>query len=100
HWTRSYHLAADPVRMCQLMRFAFRAASWAAVGIALLAPRSSRAQQPATTGPQPPEVGAMAPDFVMSGATRFGVLRDSFRLYVLRGQTVLLAFFLKARTRC
>ncbi len=57
-----------------------------------------RAQQPA---PAPPtlEVGQAAPDFALTGATRFGVLRDPVRLSSFRGKTVVLAFFFKARTR-
>jgi hypothetical protein len=55
--------------------------------------------------PQPPAqpvglaVGEVAPDFAISGATRYGVLRDSVRLSDFRGQTVVLAFFPKARTK-
>jgi peroxiredoxin Q/BCP len=44
-------------------------------------------------------VGQQAPDFTASGATRYGVLRDSVKLSDLRGQTVVLAFFYKARTK-
>src|SRR5438477_12268634 len=83
-------------RMRDLMRSRI---STAALALALAAPCALVAQQPAPTGPQPPEVGQMAPDFVMSGASRYGVLRDSIRLSDLRGQTVVLAFFVKARTR-
>lgn len=51
--------------------------------------------------PPPPalEVGAVAPDFALSGATRYGVLRDSVRLSDYKGKTVVLAFFFRARTR-
>jgi len=48
---------------------------------------------------QPLEVGAVAPDFALPGATRHGVLRDAVRLSDYRGKTVVLAFFFKARTR-
>ena len=41
----------------------------------------------------------MAPDFAIPGATRFGLLRDHVRLSDYRGQTVVLAFFFKARTK-
>jgi len=44
-------------------------------------------------------VGQPAPDFTAAGATRFGVLRDSVKLSDFRGQTVVLAFFFKARTK-
>ena len=45
------------------------------------------------------EVGEMAPDFSMRGATRYGVLEDPVRLSDLRGETVVLAFFFRVRTR-
>ncbi|HMG17312.1 MAG TPA: hypothetical protein VK573_01200 [Gemmatimonadales bacterium] len=60
------------------------------------------AQQPATPPPPaapPLEIGAVAPDFTMSGATRFGVLRNPIHLSDFKGKTVVLAFFFKARTR-
>jgi len=41
----------------------------------------------------------MAPDFTISGATRYGVLRDSVRLSDFRGQTVVIDFFIRARTK-
>ncbi len=61
-------------------------------------------QQPTAPPPAPPqppalEVGAVAPDFAMPGATRFGTLRDPVRLSDFKGKTVVLAFFFKARTR-
>ena len=46
-----------------------------------------------------PAIGSPAPDFALSGATRFGVLRDPVRLSDFKGKTVVLAFFYKARTR-
>ena len=59
------------------------------------------AQQPQQPAAQPLglAVGMMAPDFTISGATRYGVLRDSVRLSDFRGQTVVLAFFPRARTK-
>ncbi len=45
------------------------------------------------------EVGAMAPEIEMTGATRHGVLRDKIRLSDYRGKTVVLAFFFRVRTR-
>lgn len=61
------------------------------------------AQQPqAQAGSARPaglEVGTMAPDFVIPGATRYGTLAQPVRLSDLRGQTVILAFFPRARTR-
>lgn len=59
------------------------------------------AQQPSAAPPATPTpaVGDMAPDFAIRGATRFGVLRDPMRLSDFRGQTVVLALFVRARTR-
>lgn len=45
------------------------------------------------------EVGAMAPDFALTGATRHGVLQDQVRLSDYLGETVVLAFFFRVRTR-
>ena len=44
-------------------------------------------------------VGQTAPDFSAPGATRYGLLRDPVKLSDFRGQTVVLAFFYKARTK-
>jgi hypothetical protein len=59
------------------------------------------AQSPADQGVafDGPAVGEPAPDFTLTGATRYGVLRQPVRLADLRGQTVVLAFFYKARTK-
>jgi cytochrome oxidase Cu insertion factor (SCO1/SenC/PrrC family) len=65
----------------------------------LLAASAAKAQQPAATGNPPPEVGTLAPDFTLVGATRYGVLRDSVHLSDFRGKTVVLAFFYRARTK-
>jgi peroxiredoxin Q/BCP len=46
-----------------------------------------------------PSVGALAPDFSLAAVSRYGLLRDPVRLADLRGQTVVLAFFYKARTK-
>jgi hypothetical protein len=64
----------------------------------------ARSQVTSTTpaGPQPdvgPKVGEMAPDFEFTGITRYGKLAVSQKLSDFRGQTVVLAFFPKARTR-
>jgi thioredoxin-dependent peroxiredoxin len=55
------------------------------------------AQQVEATPPL--EVGAVAPDFAIPGATRYGRLAEDVRLSDYRGQTVVLAFFFRARTR-
>lgn len=74
-----------------------------AAGLAVAAAVTAVAQQPATPpAPAPPpalEVGAVAPDFTLPGATRFGVLRAPIHLSDFKGKTVVLAFFFKARTR-
>jgi hypothetical protein len=67
----------------------------------VLAPAVLPAQQsPARTGTTPPlEIGAVAPDFSLRGATRYGVLANPVRLSDFRGKTVVLAFFYQARTK-
>lgn len=63
-------------------------------------PACVRAQQPAAAPvSRAPAVGAMAPDFALPGATRYGLLADSVRLSEYRGNTVVLAFFFRARTK-
>ena len=72
-----------------------------AVLLAIAIPGSARAQQTTSAAPVPtaPEVGSMAPDFALTGATRYGVLRDPVHLSDFRGKTVVLAFFYRARTK-
>jgi hypothetical protein len=70
----------------------------------VLAAGNALAQQPAPGAAAPPaapplEVGAVAPDFTLPGATRFGTLRDPIKLSDFKGKTVVLAFFFRARTR-
>jgi hypothetical protein len=70
------------------------------LALAFAAPAVAQSgQQPPAQTPPPLEVGAVAPDFTSPGATRFGVLRDGVKLSDLKGKTVVLAFFFKARTR-
>lgn len=73
------------------------------VALALAAlPAAVAAQQPqapAVPAVPPLEIGAVAPDFAMSGATRFGILKHPVRLSDYKGKTVVLAFFFRARTR-
>jgi len=57
------------------------------------------AAPPAPAPPPALEIGAVAPDFALNGATRYGVIRDPVRLSDYKGKTVVLAFFFKARTR-
>ena len=70
-----------------------------ALAISVALTHRSLAQQPAPTATPTPEIGSMAPDFTIAGATRYGLLRDSVRLSAFRGQTVVLAFFFQARTK-
>lgn len=70
------------------------------IGAALALPLT--AQQPAAApppDPQPLEMGAVAPDFALPGATRFGLVKNPIHLSDFKGKTVVLAFFYKARTR-
>ena len=75
------------------------AAAWAAVLMLASTPPVASGQQSQPAPAPGPAVGEMAPDFTVVGATRYGVLRDSVRLSDFRGQTVVLAFFPKARTK-
>lgn len=68
-----------------------------AVAAALGAAGTVAAQEPPATPPL--EVGAVAPDFELPGATRFGVLAEPVRLSDFNGKTVVLAFFFRARTK-
>ena len=61
------------------------------------APAVLAAQRAAPPSP-PLEIGAVAPDFSMKGATQYGVLARPIHLSDFRGKTVVLAFFYKART--
>ncbi|HYU09739.1 MAG TPA: redoxin domain-containing protein [Gemmatimonadales bacterium] len=56
-------------------------------------------QQPAAAEAQALAVGAVAPDFALPGATRYGTLKNPVHLSDYKGKTVVLAFFFKARTR-
>jgi thioredoxin-dependent peroxiredoxin len=73
----------------------------AAVGLAVAALIGGAATARAQAGgaASAPDVGAMAPDFTLHGATRFGLLKDPVKLSDYRGQTVVLNFFPKARTK-
>ena len=68
------------------------AASLAAFGIA-------EGQTVAAPAPSGPGVNDVAPDFTLSGATRYGLLKTPVRLSDYRGRTVVLAFFYQARTK-
>ena len=65
-------------------------------GLVLAQPGVSQAQEPESGLLQ---VGAMAPDFALPGATRYGLLTEEVRLSDFAGETVVLAFFFRVRTR-
>ena len=74
--------------------------------LGVLSATAALAQQPAASAaPKPgsaasaPDAGAMAPDFSLPGATRYGLLKDRVKLSDFHGQTVVVAFFPKARTK-
>jgi peroxiredoxin Q/BCP len=72
----------------------------ALAAVVLMTASTAAAQQSSASSRFPaPEVGSLAPDFALPGATRFGTLRDSIRLSDFRGKTVVLAFFYRARTK-
>lgn len=74
---------------------------YSALLLTLSLPVSLAAQQPPQTVEQSPvpAMGAAAPDFAIRGATRYGLIREPLKLSDFRGQTVVLAFFVRARTR-
>jgi peroxiredoxin Q/BCP len=65
-----------------------------ATAMALGAPGVSEAQEPSGFL----SVGQDAPDIQVMGATRYGVLSEPVKLSQFRGETVVLAFFFRART--
>ena len=69
-----------------------------ALAVAVVTPLAAQQAAPAAD-PKPLEVGAVAPDFALPGATRFGLLKASVHLSDFKGKTVVIAFFFKARTR-
>ena len=74
----------------------------ATVALAATLAVSASGQQPAPAPAQAevgPKVGTIAPDFQFTGITRYGKLANAQKLSDFRGQTVVLAFFPKARSR-
>jgi cytochrome oxidase Cu insertion factor (SCO1/SenC/PrrC family) len=63
------------------------------------APAVLAAQSTRDPAPKPLEVGALAPEFTVKGATRYGVLAKPVHLSDFKGKTVVLAFFYQARTK-
>jgi hypothetical protein len=68
-------------------------------GFTLAALPAALAAQSTGAATPPLQIGAVAPDFSLKGATQYGVLADPVRLSDLKGKTVVLAFFYKARTK-
>ncbi|HKW41203.1 MAG TPA: hypothetical protein VJN39_08140 [Gemmatimonadales bacterium] len=66
---------------------------------AFVAPTLQAQQAPTPKEPEPLQVGAVAPDFTLPGATRYGTLKAPIHLSDFKGKTVVLAFFYKARTK-
>ena len=78
----------------------FSHARWRlAVAAVFTAASAVGAQQSAPAAAAQSEVGSVAPDFALPGATRYGLLRDPVKLSDFRGKTVVLAFFYRARTK-
>jgi len=73
------------------MNLRIAATAAAAVALVVAAAGQLRAQMP--------KVGDMAPDFTLKGSTKDGLLPKPIHLADFRGQTVVLAFFPKARTK-
>jgi peroxiredoxin Q/BCP len=75
----------------------------AALTLVMSVPMAARAQttpaQPNPADHPPLAVGAVAPDFELPGATRYGVLSKPVKLSDFKGETVVLAFYFKARTK-
>jgi cytochrome oxidase Cu insertion factor (SCO1/SenC/PrrC family) len=69
--------------------------------LVLAAAGSLAAQQPAPPplGPPPLAVGVEAPDFTLPASTMAGLSAKPVHLKDLRGKTVVLAFFYRARTK-
>lgn len=74
--------------------------TWIVGATALISAGAAYGQQTVAAAPAAgPGVNDVAPDFSLSGATRYGLLKNPVRLSDYRGQTVVLAFFYQARTK-
>ena len=72
------------------------------MGLLAFASAAASGQQPAPPPPDTmalPKVGDMAPDFAFRPITSDGLATKPTRLSDYKGQTVVLWFFIKARTR-
>jgi len=70
----------------------------AIIAIAAVAGAATAAAPHALEAQSGPAVGAVAPDFSLPAATKDGILPQNISLAGLRGRTVVIAFFPKART--
>ena len=68
------------------------------LALSLAATPAVLAAQQSVAATPPLRIGAVAPQFTMNGATRYGVLARPVHLSDFKGKTVVLAFFFKART--
>jgi peroxiredoxin Q/BCP len=83
-----------------MLRITRNTAVTAAIVATLAVPAATaRSQNNPVSPPAGPAVNSIAPDFTLTGATRYGVLKDPVRLSDFRGRTVVLAFFFRARTK-
>lgn len=64
----------------------------------LAAPLAAQTAAPAPAPAPGPQVGDVAPDFTLAAATQAGVAAKPVHLADLKGRTVVIAFFPKART--
>jgi peroxiredoxin Q/BCP len=71
----------------------------AVLAVAAIAPSIVGAQAAPAAALTPLKVGEMAPDFTVTVVTAAGVAAKPFKLSEHKGETVVLAFFPKARTR-
>ena len=71
----------------------------AALALAPALAAQQPAPPPAPPAPTPLAVGTEAPDFTLPAATKEGLSAKPVHLKDLRGQTVVIAFFYKARTK-
>jgi peroxiredoxin Q/BCP len=93
-------LSSIPTEDWSVMTNTFRRRMIVAFALSLTA-TAAHAQQP-TAAAAPAvtlKVGDAAPDFELRGATRYGLLATPVRLADHRGETVVIAFFYKARTK-
>ena len=79
-----------------------RALTVSAVASLMVVGGVARAQQATAAAPAAaagPAVNDVAPNFTLTGATRYGLLKSPVTLADYRGRTVVLAFFYQARTK-